>query len=524
MSDQTARTQRAAVLAGILVFGTLSVICAVTSRGFLEADGCTHYLYSRFAFQYPAYFVDIWGRPFKTALYAPAAATVGLLGVRITALGVAVAVALTAMQIARGQGYRWPVIAMIFTLAQPMVFLHSFSELTELPFAMLLGFAFLAYQRQRWWVLTLLAGLLPLSRPEGFGFVLLIAGLLGWHRKWVWLPLLVVPLVAWQVVGALIYREPENWWRWLPRHWPYSGDSVYQPGSIWHFVRFLPAVTGPLVFPFVIVGAWQILRRATPPPDKHRRTCDLLIVAIPLMILVGHSVLYALGKMSSNGELRYLLIVAPFWALLGCRGLLATFHPADAAVQTPGRSSHSRRPVEVLWAAGLAVLPAAANLLYMVLPLAETRDWATARRLADWYRASDTSRVYPRLMASHPGICLALDRAPVDPSFVPFTRETIDRRPERTLLIADAVYANFNADPTKTGSFDRIRAAGWVQLDAPAPDGERSGAEETSDPPFSVWVSELPTDSGDWRARAVDELRRLSLNPARLGDRQTPGR
>ena len=50
---------------------------------------------------------------------------------------------------------------MIFTLAQPLAFLHSFAELTELPFALLLAGAFWAYVRRRWWAVAILAGLLP---------------------------------------------------------------------------------------------------------------------------------------------------------------------------------------------------------------------------------------------------------------------------------------------------------------------------------------------------------------------------
>ena len=58
-------------------------------------------MYARWAFSYPVYFVDIWGRPLKTLLYAPAAATLGLLGVRLTSLAVAISIAFIAYAIAR---------------------------------------------------------------------------------------------------------------------------------------------------------------------------------------------------------------------------------------------------------------------------------------------------------------------------------------------------------------------------------------------------------------------------------------
>ncbi len=41
------------------IFSVLSLMCAVTSDGFLEADACTHYLYARFAFEEPHYLVNL---------------------------------------------------------------------------------------------------------------------------------------------------------------------------------------------------------------------------------------------------------------------------------------------------------------------------------------------------------------------------------------------------------------------------------------------------------------------------------
>ena len=150
------------VTLAIVCFAALSIAAAITSEGFLEADACTHYLYARFAFQQPHYFINIWGRP----------------------MGLAIGCALVAYRIAKNQKYRWPALALIFTLAQPLVFLHSFSELTELPVAFLLGLAFWAYQKRQWFWTAVLVGLLPLSRPEGFGLLILGALALLVHRRW----------------------------------------------------------------------------------------------------------------------------------------------------------------------------------------------------------------------------------------------------------------------------------------------------------------------------------------------------
>ncbi len=81
--------------------------------------------------------------------------------------------------IAKRQGLPRPALVVIFVLAQPIFFLHSFSELTEIPFDIVLIPAFLAYQRRQWFWMALLVGILPLGRPEGFGFILMAAT--TWH-------------------------------------------------------------------------------------------------------------------------------------------------------------------------------------------------------------------------------------------------------------------------------------------------------------------------------------------------------
>src|SRR5688500_475884 len=93
------------------VFAALSLTAAITSEGFLEADSCTHYQYARFAFAEPHYFVNVWGRPLVTALYAGPAVLFGRLGVRMTSLVCALIVATFAYLIARDQKYRWPQLA-----------------------------------------------------------------------------------------------------------------------------------------------------------------------------------------------------------------------------------------------------------------------------------------------------------------------------------------------------------------------------------------------------------------------------
>jgi hypothetical protein len=413
-----------------------------------------HYLFARHAFEQPFYFVDVWGRPLCTGLCAIPAHLGGVLGVRLTSLAAAIGCGLVAFALAVGQGYRWPALALIFTLGQPLLFLHSFSELTELPFALAAGLALLAYQSHRWAAMAILAALLPLGRPEGLAFVFLAALALIGHRQWVWLILLPVGLIAWSIAGHfLVGPRDAAWWRWVIDHWPYAANSEYGRGSFLHFVARLPMLVGPFALPAMWIGMGMNLRprgglrRVT---EDHRARVDLLVAALPLAVLAGHSLLYGLGKLSSNGELRYLLIVAPMWGLLCGRGWEWIFTRLNW-----------RQPLA--WAALAVVAPGLVNYIWRVLPLEPTTSWLEAQRLVDWYRSTPIREKYPRILTNHPGIFYYLDVSPADRRFVePWSPGAVDHPPSGVLLLWDPQFCPVNADPRLGVSLQRVMAAGWI--------------------------------------------------------------
>lgn len=479
MSEIVAPPQRhpRAILIAVLIFAALSTLCAWWGDGFLEADAATHYLYARRAFHDPALFLDVWGRPVCTGIYAIPAALGGLHAVRFTSLLLALGTAELVRRIAAGQGFGRPSLAFIFTLSQPLVFLHSFSELTELPFAFLLAGAFLAYQHRQFALMAILAGLLPAARPEGFGFGLLAAIALLAHRRWLALPLLALPLCLWNYLGWWMWDNPDysaltlgpiaigrylprplHGLLWLKANWPYSGDSTYARGSIFQFAAVLPMVTSPLIFPAVLVGiggGWRGLCLPSRPP--HVRRCAALILFLPLGVLAVHSYLFYRGKMASNGEARYLLSVAPFWALLAATGW-----------QWISDRLRLRHPFAL--AAVAALLPLSANFWWQVIPLRNAPDWHAAARLVRWHQTDDLARRYPLLVSAHPAVAIARAELSVSSTPPPVTRRLADAPPAGAMLLWDPIYCGFNADANAVVRPAELMASGWVLLgDGSAP-------------------------------------------------------
>lgn len=442
----------AAILLSIVTFVALSLTLSITSDGFLEADGCTHYMYAKFAFAEPHYLLNIWGRPVSTALYALPAQIGGRFAVRCTSLIVAIGVSFVAYAIARKQGFRKPELALIFTLAQPLLFLHSFAELTELPFALLLGLAFLAFQSKRWMWLAIVASILPLARPEGFAFLILAALVLLRRDRWWWIAILPIPMMLWCYIGWREYGSPVEypWYLWIVRNWPYAEKSTYLSGSIFHFAMLLPAVVGPLIFPATLVGIWRAIRSSA--------WSDRLIAIIPLFILIGHSVLYATGRMASSGEVRYMLIVAPFWAVLAAIGWnrLIEIVPVRFA----------RFELHAAFLA--AILPCLVNRMYQVLPLVYQDDWMRARDAVRLMRDSPIARTHPRVQAAHPGIYYFLGVSPTDKNrSVEWRRDLIAHPRPGTVLIWDWVYGTHNSDRERVVQPDEILQAGWIPIRVP---------------------------------------------------------
>ena len=475
------------------IFSALSLTAAVTSSGFLEADACTHYLYARFAWEEWHYFTNVWGRPFVTTIYSFGALAFGLPGVRVTSLLLAVGMGLVTMRIARNQGYRLPVLALIFTLAQPLVFLHSFSELTELPFAFLLACAFLAYQQRLWFLTALLAGLLPTARPEGFGFIGLAVLALVLHRRRRYLPVLFAPLMAWSIIGWYFHDMPQPWYRewflWLKKNWPYSQQSMYDPGHLLYFVGLLPAIVSPFVFPAVLAGLWQSLDLRNPQflgidwwRRSHRQRCQFLIAFIPLIILTGHSFLYWQGKMSSNGEPRYMMVVAPFWALLGALGWEWAFDRAKW-----------RGPV---FCAGIAALvPIAANHFWRVVPVQLTKEQVRAEQAAAWYDNHPLQERYPRLLATDRTLYFFLDISTGNhETSAEYHPSVLDNPPDGVALIWDPIYGQYNADSRLARTMYQLEDAGWI----PVKVFPRIGPD-TATRTIDRLARQLQTDEvGDW--------------------------
>lgn len=314
------------VLLQLLVFGLLAVSLWLRSPGTYHDDDLDHYFMARSALTHPGFFLNPWGRPLFTLLYA-LPAQLGLEGVRGMTLLVTLAAALLTWRTARRAGFRIAPAAVGLTLGQPLLLLLSFSALVEPLGALLVAALLWAVAEERRDAAGWIAGLLPLARLElAVLCVPTVIWLLGRARadgdsptrgaRRLLGPLagMATPLLAWAVIGGIAYGDP----LWLPGVIGGADRPLTTTGPL-HYLRNYIVVAGPALFFGLILGGAALLVPAGRQPDEPRPwfAAAVWVVGFTTLTLLTWEVLKLGG---SIGFLRHLIVLAPAATLVALTG------------------------------------------------------------------------------------------------------------------------------------------------------------------------------------------------------------
>ena len=312
-----------------LVGFALSMVCVLSSPdGVLQFDDLTHFLYAKWAWQWPTYILDEWGRPGFTALYFLPAG-LGWPACKLLSAGLAAACAWMAFRIAQRLDMPHAWAAVIFAYVQPLFFQLSQTTLTEMPLAFYLTLGVYLALKGRWTWSAAVVSLCAVTRHEAVIF-LPVWFFFAWrggarlHRLWpiVWAPI-AVNLLAWAVgmrppVERLFDPEPST--------------QYGQGGWLTFFARGLHA-WGPGVMVLAATGFVRV--------SKHAR--GGLVAACILIYFAAQTAVRALGLYDSGGYARFLVPISPLLAVAALAGWRQLWRQ-DAAV---------RRRVVILAAASM---------------------------------------------------------------------------------------------------------------------------------------------------------------------------
>lgn len=312
-----------AMLLVALVNAYLSVNVSVPSGG---QDSWNHYLYARWAWQHPTLLLDQWGKPFFTTLAMPFA-QLGIGAVLFLNHLCVLATAWLSYLTARKMGFKNPWMVIFLFAWQPIVLSNVHSVLTEPSNALVLVWICYLFVGNRWKTATIMASFLPIVRSEGFVLLGAILLFLALRNRWKYMPLSVVGVLLYGVVGALISGK----WNWLFTENPYvrqeiAGGFDAGHGSFWHYAMNQKEIMGIIVatlclISLVLVALYVVKRLNRKTPANNSQIALWLWWPLLGFFFLAHSVLWWKGAMGSHGLLRVFMTVSPVMALLSMYSL-----------------------------------------------------------------------------------------------------------------------------------------------------------------------------------------------------------
>jgi len=284
-------------------------------------DSWNHYLFARWSFKHPELILDLWGKPFFTALAAPFA-QFGIKTIYFLNTTATLATAWLTYLTGRKLGMRNAWMLILLMGLQPVVLANFYSSLTEPTNALVLVWVMYLIVSHRYTAGIIVASFLPIIRTEGLVLIGALIPFLIMRGKWKHLLYLLSGTLIFALIAALISGE----WNYFIAHNPYfsfEAEGKFDPGSgsFWHYIQAQKSITGIwvtiLVFlsvPIVTNYIFTRYKKHTP----HEMSQFMLWVALPLFggYFFAHSFIWYAGMLGSHGLVRVFMVVSPVAAIL----------------------------------------------------------------------------------------------------------------------------------------------------------------------------------------------------------------
>lgn len=436
----------------LMAFGLVGVLLVLLYHDAEQQDSAYHFLFARWAWQHPVFFVSVWARPLFTLIYFPPS-LLGYPAAKLFTVIISLATAWQTFRLAEQFKLQRAELAVPFLYLQPAFFVLCSVVMTETLFALLFVVALRFHLAGRIKSGMVAASLLILIRPEGF-FIGLLWGIWvlriaddglrignsdsygkwpirAWLRTLLRFPIFAIRNPQWLLLGGGMFI----WWLaaywvtgdklWIAHNWPSDWELRGQAngtGPVWWYVAQLPLIAGvPLIVPFLI-GIWRLLKR--------RELAFATSSFLTLFIL--HSVMFARGWFGSAGYARYFVCVSPVIALITLAGWN----------EFVGRQTRFFNPAELKVAVSAISLAAIFCLVY-VDSIRFTRDARAVDQMHEWLKTNHPQLIdrTTRLICSQAYTRILLERDPWEkPSFTAdreLNLELIRSSPAGTLVLWD---------------------------------------------------------------------------------------
>lgn len=357
---------------GLAFYWVLSLCLYAWSEMPLESgDGVSHYQLSRFSWETPGNFMHHWGKPLFTILSSPFAQA-GFAGMVVFNL---VLFSLSSWFLyALGRRFDLPLYGLgpVLLMSSCVYFQMVNAGMTEILMATLVmaGVLLFALNKSGW--AAVVVSLTVVARPESVVVIPAFGLLLAASGEWKRIPLLGAGFLLFSGIGFLFFdKEPG----WVFSESPYAAISPYGSGRLAHFVLRSDLVFGYLLLAMLPVTLAAVSRRAGTGLGTRLVPAALFSLAVVVLVLALHSMLWWQGWLGSLGLLRVMATVTPLAALCALYALHFILERVRA------------RAAVAAGFVALLVFSGTYSFEESGLPVKMDAYAATLKKAADWYRA-----------------------------------------------------------------------------------------------------------------------------------------
>lgn len=299
----------------LVLFGLLIIVLGTLiwrSDGFYRWDEGAHFVFDASAPQRPVVSLGVWQR-FGGVWLFTLPAQWGHKAVKLFASVLFLLTVFLVYKVAEVEeipGRHWVIALAGF---QPAFLDIAYTCMAELPAALLLTLSYFLYKKSKWTSSLLAASLVFLFRYEMYFFALIMMFMVWRKRQFSALPWIVAGPAIWYFFSLLWIGDP----LWLPREiLRYGRLAKYQEGTtLLHYIEESPGIFGwaPVVL-FVAALVHGAVRKRLDSPIL----VFTVLLNITISTLASSEAIHWTGAI---GDIRYLVPIAPFFALVALSGL-----------------------------------------------------------------------------------------------------------------------------------------------------------------------------------------------------------
>jgi len=312
-------------LAPLLAISAIAFFTLMAGRSegtYYGGDSYWHYYFSKYAFQFPVFYLDHWAKPFFTLVSSPFS-QFGYKGIIFFNILCGTAAGYMAFLTAKKNAFRYPEMALVFILFTPIFMKMMFTGMTEIFFTFLLTAGFYFLIDKKYVLSAVLLSFLPYVRNEGIIFLFLFSLFFIYKRKFIPVLVLATGTIIYSFAGGIYFRDI----LWLIHKSPYqlSGD-VYGHGELSFYYKALTLCLGDflkiLVYIGLIITLVSLINffRKRQMLLKNQAQNMIFVILVPVLYFSFQSIIWWKGWMSVLGDYRFLTAIVPFTSIIALFG------------------------------------------------------------------------------------------------------------------------------------------------------------------------------------------------------------